>query len=124
MVGIQSSRGTRWDTVRIPDITVLPAAQLKKLENQECVIELNEPPPLLVLEVVSESTQSTDYWAKWVEYAALDISEYWIVDPLNKTITLCVLEDGRYRDTVLREQQTITSSCLPLSLAVEEILSV
>jgi len=78
MIGIRSPRGTRWDTVRIPDITVIANAELKSLESRQCVIVLHEPPPLLVVEVVSEPTKSADYRAKWVEYAALYIPEYWI----------------------------------------------
>ncbi|MEL6247838.1 MAG: Uma2 family endonuclease, partial [Cyanobacteria bacterium J06627_15] len=124
MVGVRSPRGTRWDTVRIPDITVLPATQLKALENRECVIDLHEPPPLMVVEVVSESTKSTDYRAKWVEYAALDISEYWIVDPLDSCVTVCVLEEGRYRDVVLRPQGEVESPLLPgLKLTAEQVLT-
>lgn len=124
MVGVRSPRGTRWDTVRIPDITVLPATQLKALENRECVIDLHEPPPLMVVEVVSESTKSTDYRAKWVEYAALDIAEYWIVDPLDTCVTVCVLEEGRYRDVVLRPQGEVESPLLPgLKLTAEQVLT-
>ena len=52
--GIQSLRGDRWDTVRIPDVVVLPTTQWKDLQNREAVIRLNESHPLLVVEVVSE----------------------------------------------------------------------
>lgn len=45
MIGVRSPRGTRWDTVRIPDITLLPAAQLKALASQECIIDLHAPRP-------------------------------------------------------------------------------
>ena len=60
-IGIQSPRGGRWDTSRIPDVTVLTLAQWKSLSQREAIIHLNEAPPLLVVEVVSESTQTTDY---------------------------------------------------------------
>ncbi|MEH2280033.1 MAG: Uma2 family endonuclease [Nostoc sp.] len=46
------------------------------MRNREAVIELNEPPPLLVVEVVSESTKILDYRAKRVEYNVLNIPEY------------------------------------------------
>ena len=48
VIGIQSPRGERWDTVRIPDVVILPLAQWKELQNREAVIRLNESPPLLV----------------------------------------------------------------------------
>ncbi|MEH2409281.1 hypothetical protein [Nostoc sp.] len=43
---------------RIPDVVVLPTQQWEALSNPEAVIELNETPPILVVEVVSESTQT------------------------------------------------------------------
>jgi Uma2 family endonuclease len=43
-VGIQSPRGNRWDTCRIPDITVLLIAQWDAMENRESVIRAHEPP--------------------------------------------------------------------------------
>lgn len=113
MIGVRSPRGTRWDTVRIPDITVLPETQLRDLADRECVIDLHELPPQLVIEVVSESTQSTDYRAKWVEYATLDISEYWIVDPLEHLVTICVLDAGRYQDTGFRQDAVLRSPTFP-----------
>ncbi len=67
VIGIRSPRAGRWDTSRIPDVVVLPLSQWRELRNREAVIELNEPPPLLVVEVVSESTKIADYRAKRVE---------------------------------------------------------
>lgn len=96
LIGIRSPRGTRWDTVRVPDITVLPIEQWESLRNKEAVIDLHEPPPLLVVEVVSESTKLVDYRAKYSEYSVLDILEYWIVDPLGERVTVCELNEGLY----------------------------
>jgi Uma2 family endonuclease len=94
MVGLQTPRGDRWDTVRIPDVSVLTLGQWEVLQEREAVIRLNESPPLLVVEVVSESTKSTDYRAKRAEYSVLDIPEYWIVDPLLGKVTVCTLLEG------------------------------
>jgi Uma2 family endonuclease len=60
------------------------------------VINLNEPPPGLMVEVASPSTQTDDYRSKRSEYGLLEISEYWIVDPIDQKITLCVLDHGFY----------------------------
>ncbi|MGJ3246069.1 MAG: Uma2 family endonuclease [Elainellaceae cyanobacterium] len=95
-VGLQSPRGEAWDTVRIPDVTVLTLEQWEALQEREAVIRLNESPPLLVVEVVSESTKSTDYRAKRAEYSVLDIPEYWIADPLKEIVTVCTLLEGWY----------------------------
>ncbi len=61
LVGVRSPRGRSWDTSRIPDVTVLALAQWETMADREAIINLNEPPPLLVVEVVSASTQTADY---------------------------------------------------------------
>ncbi|NET57344.1 MAG: Uma2 family endonuclease [Symploca sp. SIO2E6] len=124
LVGIRSPRGGRWDTCRIPDVMILPIEQWEAMEDREAIIELNEPPPLLVVEVVSESTKSADYRAKYSEYSVLEIPEYWIVDPLEGKITICRLNEGRYDESVLTGDMTITSSTLTeLQLKVDQVLA-
>lgn len=121
-LGLQSPRGDRWDTVRIPDVSVLTLGQWEVLQEREAVIRLNEPPPLLVVEVVSESTKSTDYRAKRAEYSVLDIPEYWIVDPLVGKVTVCTLLEGWYEAAEYQGNCIIESPTFPsLQLTVEEI---
>jgi Uma2 family endonuclease len=74
-VGVRSPRGRSWDTSRIPDVTILSIAQWDAMADREAVINFNEPPPLLVVEVVSPSTQADDYRSKRSEYGLLEISE-------------------------------------------------
>jgi Uma2 family endonuclease len=50
----------------------------------------------LVMEVISEDNPDRDLQIKRREYAAAGISEYWICDPRNKTITVLKLEGDRY----------------------------
>lgn len=121
-VGVRSPRGGRWDTSRIPDVTVLPIEQWKALFTREAVIELNEPPPVLVVEVVSESTKTADYRTKRSEYAVLNIPEYWIVDPLEETVTVCTLVEGFYDATQFRGSDRITSPTFSaLQLTAEQV---
>jgi Uma2 family endonuclease len=123
-IGIQSPRGTRWETARVPDVVVLPLEQWNSLKKRESLIPLNEPPPLLVVEVVSPSTVSVDYRAKHSEYAVLDIPEYWIVDPIDLEVTVCVLKDGAYSDEVFVGDMTIVSPTFPeLGLKASEVLN-
>lgn len=96
IIGVQSPQRGRWDTSRIPDVKVLPVEQWRQLRQREAVITLDEPPPLLVVEVVSESTKSVDYRAKRSEYGVLGIPEYWIVDLLERKVTVCTLVEGFY----------------------------
>ena len=123
-IGIQSPRGTRWETARIPDVVVLPLEQWNSLKKRESFIPLNEPPPLLVMEVVSPSTVTVDYRAKHSEYAVLDIPEYWIVDPIDRKITVCTLKDGAYSDEVSVGDITIVSPTFPeLGLKASEVIN-
>lgn len=124
IVGIRSPRSGRWDTVRIPDVVVIPLEQWRELQNREAIIELNEPPPLLVVEVASESTKRTDYRAKRSEYSVLEIPEYWIVDPLEAKVTRLTLVEGWYDPTDYRESDRIHSPLFPnLVLTAQQVLN-
>ncbi len=123
-IAVQSPRGTRWETARIPDVVLLPLEQWDAMADREAFIPLNESPPLLVVEVVSPSTIAMDYRTKYAEYAVLDIPEYWIVDPLESTVTVCTLSEGFYVNQVFTGNQAIVSPTFPgLKLTAEQVLS-
>lgn len=123
LIGVRSPRAGRWDTSRIPDVTVIPAEQWQALRQREAIIELNEP-PLLVIEVISESTRSVDYRTKRSEYAVLNIQEYWIVDPLEQGVTVCSLVEGFYDASEYRDGDRIASLVFPeLALTAEQVLA-
>ena len=124
LVGIRSPRGGKWDTCRIPDLVVIPAEQWRTLATCEAVIEFTEAPPILVVEVVSESTKTTDYRAKRSEYSILDIAEYWIIDPLLAKITVFTLDDGWYEPAEFQGDALIQSSIFPaLKFSLDRIIS-
>jgi Uma2 family endonuclease len=124
MVAIQSPRGGGWETARIPDVMVLDQDQWKEMRDREAMIYLNEPPPLLVVEVVSESTRNTDDRAKRVEYNVLDIPEYWVVDPQQRTVTVFQSVDQLYEGRELKDRDRVISSIFPeLEIKVEEIFN-
>ena len=123
-IAIQSPRGGRWDTARIPDVLVLPLEQWRDLREREAIILLDEPPPLLAVEVVSESTQRADYRAKRVEYNVLGIPEYWIVDPREGQVTVFRLVEDLYEGQKLVGGALVVSPTFPeLRLTVDQILS-
>jgi Uma2 family endonuclease len=124
LVGVRSPRGRNWDTSRIPDVTVLTVAQWESMGDREAVINLNEPPPLLRVEVVSPSTKADDYCSKRSEYGLLEIPEYWIVDPVEAKITLCVLEHQFYDSTEFRGDDWIQSPTFSdLNLTAAQVLA-
>lgn len=69
----------------------------------------------LAIEVVSPDDPARDYVAKREDYAAAGISEYWVVDPIKRVITVLTLRDGDayHEHGVFREGQTATSIVLP-----------
>lgn len=123
-VGVRSPRGKRRNTSRIPDITVISLAQKQALVGREAVINLDEPPPLLVIEVVSPSTKSEDYRAKQWEYNFLEIPEYWIVDPLDEKVTICVLAGRDYQLFEFVGEEKLQSPSFPnLDLTAAQVVS-
>jgi Uma2 family endonuclease len=123
-IALQSPRGGRWDTARIPDVMVLALTQWQILRDQAAIIRLNDPPPFLVVEVVSDSTVTTDYRAKRVEYNVLNIPEYWIVDPLKNCITLLQPIDELYEENCYTQNDSIQSGIFPdLALTVAQVLT-
>ena len=124
LIGVRSPRGRRWDTSRIPDITVLPLAQWEAMSDREAVINFNEPPPMLIVEVVSPSTKTDDYRSKRSEYGLLEVAEYWIVDPLDEKVTLCTLAHQFYDSVEYQGDALIQSPTLPnLQLTAAQILT-
>jgi Uma2 family endonuclease len=80
--------------------------------------------PLLVVEVVSPDSVKRDYRYKRSEYAALEIPEYWIVDPLESKVSVLPWNDGLCEELVFTETQVISSKTFPdLELTVKEILA-
>jgi Uma2 family endonuclease len=122
-IAVQSPRGTRWETARIPDVVLLPLEQWEGMADREAFVPLNESPPLLVVEVVSASTIGMDYRTKYAEYAVLDIPEYWIVDAIELKVTIGALSDGFYNDQVFTGDQAMISPTFPgLRLTADQVL--
>ncbi|MBN3941033.1 Uma2 family endonuclease [Nostoc sp. NMS9] len=106
---------------RLTDLCVVTLEQARELLNASAVFE---SPPLLIVEVVSPESVKWDYRYKRSEYAALEVPEYWIVDPLKAKISVLLLEDGFYEETVFTATQQIVSRTFPeLNIAVEEVLN-
>lgn len=114
-------------TTRVPDVMVLTEEAAAALEGTpRSIILLDMPSPQLVVEVVSRGSdnEKRDYRHKRSEYAARKISEYWIVDPQQKRVTLLALVDGLYEEMVFTGSARLLSSTFPtLQLTAEQLLS-
>jgi Uma2 family endonuclease len=97
-------------TARIPDLMVLSEdLALELSENNSSIISWDMPPPTLVVEVVSPKQDKRDYRYKRSEYAARQIPEYWIVDPILAKVTILELVEGLYEEQVYTAEQKIVS---------------
>ncbi|MEH1828532.1 MAG: Uma2 family endonuclease [Nostoc sp.] len=106
---------------RLTDLCVVTLEQARELLNASAVFE---SPPLLVVEVVSPESVKRNYRHKRSEYAVLEVPEYWIVDPLQAKVSVLLLEDGFYEETVFTANQEIVSRTFPeLRIAVEQIFT-
>jgi Uma2 family endonuclease len=120
----------------IPDVAVINREQIKNelLWEKSSVIQNGSTIPL-VIEVVSTNWRD-DYGHKFVEYEAMGIAEYWIVDyralgavrylgkPKQPTITICTFVDGEYQMEKFVKGDLLTSHIFPeLELATEAIFA-
>ena len=104
-----------WRKSRLADLFIVPKEVVLELLDNTAIFQV---PPLLVVEVVSPDSVSRDYRYKRSEYAALGIPEYWIVDPKENKVTLLLLKEGLYEETLFTEENRIVSqqfSCLDLT---------
>jgi Uma2 family endonuclease len=77
----------------------------------------------LVLEIVSADEPARDLVEKRRDYAEAAIPEYWIVNPLDRTITVLRLRDGVYAEHgVFGAGTSATSPLLPgFAIAVDDL---
>lgn len=77
----------------------------------------------LVAEVVSPDDPERDTVVKRLDYAEARIPEYWIVNPMDETVTVLVLDGNAYAEHgVFRRGQRAESVCLEgFSVAVAEV---
>ncbi len=112
-------------TARIPDLTILSeelALQLQATNRSTILADM--PTPSLVVEVVSPNQDKRDYRYKRSEYAARQIPEYWIVDPILNKVTILELVEGLYEEQVYVGEESIESPLLgSLKLTAQSVLA-
>jgi Uma2 family endonuclease len=112
-------------TVRVPDLTVLgQELSLQLEETNRSTILADMSPPTLVVEVVSPKQETRDYRYKRSEYAARQIPEYWIVDPILNKVTILELIEGLYEEQVYTgEQKILSPQFSQLTLTAQQVLT-
>lgn len=71
--------------------------------------------PNLIIEIISPSSVKVDKMIKFNKYEKFGIKEYWIVDPLNKSVDVFILGDNnRYdRQSTYIDEEKIKLSIIP-----------
>jgi len=87
----------------IPDISVIcPKFDLSQTKYQGI--------PKLIVEILSPSNQSHDLITKMNIYAKYGVPEYWIVNPLNKSLSIYTLdESGHYIQDIVEKTGNVKS---------------
>ncbi len=68
-------------TIVEPDISVI--CDPKKLTDRGC-----DGAPDWIIEIVSPSTERMDYGIKLFKYCSAGVREYWIINPVNRTVNI------------------------------------
>jgi Uma2 family endonuclease len=132
-IRLLSLKGTEIETLgrrarcHTPDLLVhSEESRVALVGATRATITRDMPPPVLVIEVVSPGTtnRTRDYRHKHTEYAARGIAEYWIVDPEERRVTVCLWVDGQYEDRVFRGAERIESDVIPsFALTVDQVFA-
>ena len=76
----------------------------------------------LAAEVVSTSSMKRDYETKREEFHAYGLLEYWIVDPLQRQVTVLTRHGDTWNELVVRGDELIVSMVLPgFATTVDEL---
>jgi Uma2 family endonuclease len=103
----------RPDTEVEPDLLVRPIAATNMTWEQA-------PLPLLVVEIVSDTTRRRDFVEKRKLYIELGIPEYWIIDPEQRAVRVVLLgEDDRVVTDMLTWHPPIAAE--PLTVDVRSV---
>jgi Uma2 family endonuclease len=127
-IGHQIAVSSTKATARQPDLVVHTEASAAAILSGSRLLMPEMPVPILVVEVVSSSntdqkSRDRDYKEKRAEYAARQIPEYWIVDPIAATVLVLTLDGEQYRESGFTETQMIVSPGFSnLNLMAEQVL--
>ena len=88
------------DTVVQPDISIV--CDKSKIDKKGC-----RGAPDMIVEILSPSSLGYDRVLKFNKYLQAGVREYWIVDPEGKTVSVHILENGKYVATAYGETDSV-----------------
>ena len=100
----------------IPDLMIAPADGP------------NEPwlrqPPLLAVEILSASTRDVDFGRKRELYAAGGLESYWVVDPMDRSVTVFRTEHDELRVAqVIQGSPAVTAGVIAARIDPEQLFA-
>lgn len=98
-----------------PDISVI--CDKNKLDDYGC-----NGAPDWIIEIVSPSTKRLDYGVKLFKYRTSGVREYWIVNPLTKTVNVFDLEKEEMSDLYRFEEEIPVCIYDDLKIRIEDLL--
>jgi len=112
---------------RLPDLLVhTEESQIALAGARRATLTREMPPPAIVVEIVSlgQRNRDRDYRYKRTEYAAREIAEYWIIDPEQQQVTVCLWVNGQYEDTLYTGNTPLASTIVPgFTLSAAQVLA-
>jgi Uma2 family endonuclease len=122
---------SRYATARDPDLVIHSEESAAALVGRsEACLTLDDPNPLIAIEVVSPGTESKpnyrrDYEYKPREYADRGIPELWRIDPSRERVQIgTLMADGAYEFATFNGNQAIVSPTFPeLNLTAAQVLA-
>jgi len=110
-----NGKGDLDDTVVQPDILVI--CDNEKIEDKYC-----NGAPDLTIEILSPSTSRHDRIVKLNKYLQAGVREYWIIDPVDKSVTVHLLENNKYIIHAYDETDTVAIHVLDdCNVALQDI---
>lgn len=107
------------DNLLIPDAWFIAADRVPAIEQNTM-----DAPPDLVVEILSPGTHQRDQCVKRELYERFQVQEYWIVDPVRRTVTVLTLADERFEVVPPKADGSIQSRVLPgLVLSLEIVFA-
>ena len=101
-----------------PDLLVI--CDRAKIDDKGC-----NGAPDMTIEILSQSTAIRDKVLKFNKYQHAGVREYWIIDPVDKTVLVFILENGRYVASSYSETDTISVHVLEgCKISLREVFSI
>jgi len=105
------------DTVVQPDIIVVCDPSI--IDDNSC-----KGSPDLIIEILSPSSAKHDRIVKFQQYLKAGVREYWIVDPVEKAVQVCVLEGDRYYIEMFSDDGLVPAHALPgLEISLPDVFA-